>query len=141
MMVSPITGTSGYNDTKAVTSQTTRVYTAPSDLAFFIGGTTRNYRARGTGQGVYNSGEEWNPGDYKFFVNTNASSKLCVKYTYIETTCISGYKLNERGQGLAGWTIFIDKGDIPNGQLDAGMPRDTGRSAACYPAAIPSARF
>ena len=34
------------------------------------------------------------------------------------TTCISGYKLNEQEDGLAGWTIYVDSDN--NGQLDWG---------------------
>ncbi|MDD1759992.1 MAG: choice-of-anchor E domain-containing protein, partial [Methanothrix sp.] len=116
-------GTSGYNDSKTVTKSTIKVYTAPSDLAYFIGGTTRNYAARGSGSGVWFTYSGEYPGNYAFDVKTNASSKLCINFTYLETTCISGYKLNEKGQGLAGWSIFVDS--TPNGQLDAGEKNTT----------------
>ena len=41
-------------------------------------------------------------------------------FTNCNVTCIGGYKLDNFGEVLAGWTIFIDLND--NGILDAGEP-------------------
>jgi uncharacterized repeat protein (TIGR01451 family) len=48
---------------------------------------------------------------------------MCIKYTYLETTCISGYKLNEKAQGLSGWTVYLDNNT--NGKFDWGEKNAT----------------
>ena len=44
-------------------------------------------------------------------------------FTNSDEACISGYKVNEMGDGLAGWTIFIDANG--NHRLDAGERNTT----------------
>ncbi|MDD4651608.1 MAG: carboxypeptidase regulatory-like domain-containing protein, partial [Methanothrix sp.] len=117
-------GTSGFNFTCYNNSSTssTMVYTAPTyDLSYFYAttpGQTRNYLTHARGQKL-----EDVPGTCDSKIATRVASKLCVKYDYTETTCISGYKLNEKGQGLFGWTIYID--DNGNSQLDLGEVNTT----------------
>ncbi|MDD1759884.1 MAG: choice-of-anchor E domain-containing protein, partial [Methanothrix sp.] len=112
-------GADSFNITFVGSNSGTRTYTSSSDLAKFIGGISRTYPTRATG--TYGFLEA--PGVSQAEITTIASSDMCIKFYYIETACISGYKLNEKGQGLSSWTIFIDS--TPNGQLDWGEKNAT----------------
>jgi hypothetical protein len=80
----------------------TVIYTAPADLAYFIGTGDVTFETEAIANADITGG-----GNYATLILTQIGNNICVTYEY-RTLCIEGYKIdNCTGEGLAGWTINL----------------------------------